>query len=247
MRKKIVAGNWKMNTTVQEGVDLVSSLLKGLDSIESNDVQVVVIPPFTHLARISEKIGKDSSILLGAQNCFHQPEGAYTGEISCEMLQNLGVSFVLVGHSERREYFGEKGEMLTLKLKEVLRLGMVAVYCCGEPLQEREEARHFKYVEDQIRDCLFPLNPEDISNIVVAYEPVWAIGTGKVASPKQVDEMHRVIRTALSSRFTEDLASKISHPLRGKCNFRLLSISSRPRPRGWRTRGGGKPQVGRIC
>ncbi|GAB1472613.1 triose-phosphate isomerase [Bacteroidota bacterium] len=203
MRRRIVAGNWKMNTTVNEGIQLVNevnSLLKESDT----DTEVVVAPPFTHLAAIAAVIsGPGSRIALSAQNCAAYESGAYTGEVSAGMLASLGCKYVIIGHSERREYFLESNPVLLAKIKLVLSKGMSPIFCIGERLEERESNSHFDVVAGQIKEVLFNLNESDVKKIVLAYEPVWAIGTGKTATSEQAEEMHAFIREITAQKFPE--------------------------------------------
>jgi len=201
MRRRIVAGNWKMNTTVNEGIQLVNevnSLLK--ESV--TETEVVVAPPFTHLAAIAEVIaGTESRVALSAQNCAAYESGAYTGEVSAKMLAALGCKYVIIGHSERREYFLESNQVLLAKIKLVLSNGMSPIFCIGERLEERESNSHIDVVAGQLKEVLFNLNESDVKNIVLAYEPVWAIGTGKTATSEQAEEMHAFIREIIAQKF----------------------------------------------
>lgn len=215
MRKKIVAGNWKMNTTPQEGVNLVREILEGVGEI-SSDVKVVIAPPFTHLSTIKKEI-EDSSIVLAAQNCADHLNGAFTGEISAPMLKAVGCECVIIGHSERREYYGENEETLVKKLNILLEADLIPIYCVGEKLSEREDKRHFAVVEAQIKSVLFGLSDSDMQKVVIAYEPVWAIGTGKTATPEEAQEMHQFIRSVLSDKFG-DISQDISILYGGSMN-----------------------------
>lgn len=201
MREKIVAGNWKMNTTVAEGELLVKQLIF-LSKDFNPEVGVIVAPPFTHLSHISNIIKSEkSSIALAAQNCAFMESGAYTGEVSVNMLKELGCEYVILGHSERREYFGESSEILLKKINLVISAGMKPIFCVGEKLEERESKQHFEVVSAQIKEVLYKLRGVEFANVVVAYEPVWAIGTGKTATSDQAEEMHAFIRRVIGDKF----------------------------------------------
>jgi len=209
MRQKIVAGNWKMNTTPDEGMILLSAILKNSSSLQTQNKQVIIIPPFTHLALFSE-ILTHSSVKLGAQNIFHETSGAYTGEVSANMIKNAGAKYVLIGHSERRQYFNEGNTLLSKKILLALSTDLLPIYCCGEIEKEREAGLHFEVIQKQIEEGLFHLQTADIQKIIIAYEPVWAIGTGKNASPEQANEIHRFIRNLLSKKYSDNIADNIS-------------------------------------
>ncbi len=201
MRRKIAAGNWKMNTTIEEGIALVTSL-EALMASEKCKCDVIVAPPFTHLYPVASAIAdKKSCIALAAQNCAAYESGAYTGEVSAAMLASVGCEYVIIGHSERREYFSEESETLLKKIRLVISNGMNPIYCVGEKLEERESGNHFNVVATQIKEVLFNLDEEGMKRVIVAYEPVWAIGTGKTATSTQAEEMHSFIRRVISEKF----------------------------------------------
>ncbi|MFA6334048.1 MAG: triose-phosphate isomerase [Bacteroidales bacterium] len=203
MRKKIVAGNWKMNTLLPEG-ELLVRQLEFLTKELNSDVEIIVCPPFTHLASIGKLVKEnDMAISLGAQNCADQESGAYTGEVSVKMLSNVGCKYVILGHSERREYYGETSEKLYKKINLVLNEGMMPIFCVGERLEERESGRHFEVVSEQIKEVLYKLRGVELDKVIVAYEPVWAIGTGKTATSDQAEEMHAYIRRVIADKFGE--------------------------------------------
>lgn len=218
MRKKIVAGNWKMNLNFDEGQKLTSEIVNMLKDENVKDVTVVLNPPFPHLYPVKKLIGDTPNLYLGSQNCSDKASGAYTGEISAGMLTSFGVKFVILGHSERREYFKESNELLTAKTRQALDNGLTPIFCCGEPLEIREAGTHETYVTQQLTESLFGFSPEDMAKIVIAYEPIWAIGTGKTASSDQAQEMHAAIRKHLASKFGQDLANNISILYGGSCN-----------------------------
>jgi triosephosphate isomerase (TIM) len=214
-RKKIVAGNWKMNKTYQDALALVNDIKsKKL----ADDVQVVLAPPSVFCESVGHLLEGNKQIALGAQNCYHVERGAYTGETSVEMLKSIGVQYVIVGHSERREYFKENSEMLVKKIDLLLANDITPIYCCGEPLPIREKAKHVRYVSKQIKDELYHLDHDSIKKVVVAYEPIWAIGTGLTASPEQAQEMHAAIRKVLQKKYGKVTSNGISILYGGSCN-----------------------------
>jgi triosephosphate isomerase (TIM) len=204
-RTRIVAGNWKMNTTYEDGRDLAKSVI---DKLASTEVKVVLCPPFTHLKIVHNVVNGIHNLFLGAQNCHQSDSGAFTGEVSASMLQAVGVRYVILGHSERREYFNENDALIAQKVDQALRHGMIPIFCCGEKWEVREKNEHANLVASQVSNALSHLSPEDFKKVVVAYEPVWAIGTGHTASPEQAQEMHAHIRQTLAKHFGEELANK---------------------------------------
>ncbi|WKN33162.1 triose-phosphate isomerase [Porifericola rhodea] len=209
MRKKIVAGNWKMNKNLEEGQALASEVKHMAEDELSGDVQLIMCTPFIHLSTLKGLL-KGSAIGLGAQNCSEHESGAYTGETSVDMLKSVGVEYVILGHSERREYFNESNELLAKKLDTTLKSQLTPIFCCGEPLEIREKEEQNKYVQQQIEESLFHLSAEEVSKVVIAYEPIWAIGTGKTASAEQAQEMHAVIRKQLEGKYGKEVADSIS-------------------------------------
>ncbi|HBX53327.1 MAG: triose-phosphate isomerase [Bacteroidetes bacterium RIFOXYA12_FULL_35_11] len=217
MRKKIVAGNWKMNTTIQEGIALVNELQKLIHDGNIGSANVIIAPPFTHLSEIIN-VTKNSVIKVSAQNCANELKGAFTGEVSVAMLQSIGVSHCLIGHSERRSYYHEDNAMLNKKVKLALQAGITPIFCCGEVLKEREEGKLFEVIKSQISEALFDLSADDYSKIIIAYEPVWAIGTGVTASPAQAQEMHAFIRNLITEKYGKQIADETSLLYGGSCN-----------------------------
>ena len=215
MRKFIVAGNWKMNTTVPEGVALAKAVVEKAKDLPAN-VELVVAPPFTHLAPVAEVL-KGSKVALSAQNCADHEKGAYTGEISVGMLTSLGCKYTILGHSERRQYYGETDEKLVVKTKLALEAGLKVILCVGENLDEREAGKHFQVVTDQTKAVLYELAPEQLKDIVIAYEPVWAIGTGKTATAAQAEEIHACIRNVVAAKFGLDAAEDLTILYGGSC------------------------------
>lgn len=207
MRKTIIAGNWKMYKTIGEAIELANGLKRELFDLDQ-DIDIVICPPFTSLSEISEIIA-DSNIQLGAQDVHWQDEGAFTGEVSSLMLKEVGVKFVIVGHSERRQYFGETNESVNKKIKAVLKQGLSPIACVGETLNEREEDKTFKVLDDHIQNGLKDINSQDILNVIIAYEPVWAIGTGKNATAQQAEEAQKYIRELLTKMYNKDIASNV--------------------------------------
>jgi len=213
MKQKIVAGNWKMNTNLQEGKDLSVDIIR---SVKNDDVKVIIIPPFTHLSNIINETN-NSFVSIGAQNCAAYEKGAYTGEVSAEMLKSIGIEYVLIGHSERRAYFNETNEILKQKLDIALKNQLLPIFCCGEMLEERNSNNHFSVVKQQLKESLFHLKNYDLIKLIIAYEPVWAIGTGLTASPKQAEEMHAFIRKVIQEQYGNDIANNISILYGGSC------------------------------
>ncbi|MEQ9466969.1 MAG: triose-phosphate isomerase [Ekhidna sp.] len=210
MRKQIVAGNWKMNCTLPEGKKLASEVIHMVEDEVNNNAEVVLIPPFIHLTGIFNLIGSSSKISLGAQNCHQSQSGAYTGEVSAAMLVSCGATYVILGHSERREFFGETDELLAEKVSFALENNLTPIFCCGERLEVREAGDHESLVDTQVEKALFGLSEDQIRKVVIAYEPVWAIGTGKTASAEQAQEMHAFIREQLSAKYSREVADSIS-------------------------------------
>lgn len=213
MRKKIVAGNWKMNKTLSEGLELARTVNR---QVEENDVTVILCTPFIHLTEVNKIITKDS-LFLGAQNCAAEASGAYTGEVSAQMIRSTGADYVIIGHSERRSYYHEDDEMLHKKVKLSLEYNLIPIFCCGEVLKERQAGSYMQVVKTQIENALFSLTPEDFSKIVVAYEPVWAIGTGVNATSEQAQEMHKLIRNLIAEQFGNHIADSTSILYGGSC------------------------------
>ena len=199
MRKKIVAGNWKMNTTPVEGVELFKGIVAKKGEVCSC-VNFFVALPFTDLSEIV-KLSRGTGIGVGAQNCAAEAKGAYTGEVSAEMIASLGVEYVILGHSERRQYYGETSETLNKKMAQAYANNLTPIYCVGENLEEREAGKHFDVVRQQVEEVVFNLTPEQFSKLIIAYEPVWAIGTGKTATADQAQEIHAYIRKVLAEKF----------------------------------------------
>jgi|SRR6056297_1713812 len=214
MRKNIVAGNWKMNKTFSEGVELIQQILSQAESVK--DVELIIAPPFILTAEAS-KVLQESAVKLASQNCSNHQEGAYTGEISASMIKSAGAEYVILGHSERRKYFKETNEIINEKMKITLENRLKPIVCCGEVLKEREQEEHFKIVNNQIKEMFDGINPASLKNIIIAYEPVWAIGTGKTATPEQAQEMHQFIREKIKNSYGSQIANDISILYGGSC------------------------------
>ncbi len=217
MRKKIVAGNWKCNTTVDAGVELAKAVMAAVKESGDPEVQVVVCPPFVHITKVVESVD-NQQVKVGAQNCAAEAKGAFTGEVSAEMVKSTGAAYVILGHSERREYYGETSAILNKKLALALANGLTPIYCCGEPLAIREAGTQNEYVKNQLDETIFQLSEEDFRKLVIAYEPIWAIGTGKTASSAQAQEMHAYLRSAIAARFGAEVAEATSILYGGSCN-----------------------------
>ena len=209
MRKKVVAGNWKMNKNLDETKKLIKQIKKGTKKKIGKETRVIVAPNFVNL-NTAIKRTKKSKIEVAAQNMHQSKSGAFTGETSAEMLTSLGLELVILGHSERREYFGETNEVLAEKVTAALNNKLEVIFCFGEVLEDRKSENHFKVVENQLKEGLFHLKEGDFSNIILAYEPVWAIGTGETASPEQAQEMHAFIREVMAKEYSNEVAENIS-------------------------------------
>jgi len=216
MPQKIVAGNWKMNNTIDEGLKLTSEIVNMVEDEVSSDVKVILAPPFVHLSQVKNLIKESQKLFLSAQNCSQHASGAYTGEVSAGMLKSVGAQYIIIGHSERREYFNETNEQLAQKVDATLANGLTPIFCCGEPLEIREAATYIDYVQNQLRESLFHLPADAFKKIIIAYEPIWAIGTGETATSGQAQEMHAAIRTFLAAKYG-DAAKETSILYGGSC------------------------------
>jgi triosephosphate isomerase len=218
MRQKIVAGNWKMNKTFEEANVLASELMGMVADEVKGNVRVIFCVPFPYLVSIKNLLGNNTRIAVGAQNCSEHESGAYTGEVSAPMLKSMNIPYVILGHSERRQYFGEDGKLLAKKVDTALKNGLTPIFCCGEPLEVREKNEHEKLVKQQVEESLFHLDAASLQKIVIAYEPVWAIGTGKTATAQQAQDMHAVIRKHLAAKYGQGVADSISILYGGSVN-----------------------------
>ena len=216
MRRKVIAGNWKMNNDLKETQNLISKLSSGL-SMDNLNCDVIVCPPFTSLIEAYTLL-KDTKIKLGAQNMHFESSGAFTGEISATMLRSVGCEYVILGHSERRTIFGETDELINNKIKKANSSGLKPIFCVGELLEEREAGITEKVIEKQIRSGLKDISSEEMGKVIIAYEPVWAIGTGKTASPEQAQEVHKFIRSLINEKYGDSISDKIVIQYGGSVN-----------------------------
>lgn len=216
IRRKIVAGNWKMNTTEAQALSLVDGILAHLD--KNTDTKVIVCPPFTFIQALHKHLSAFPKLKLGAQNCSEFVSGAYTGEISAQMLRSVGCDYVIVGHSERRTCFDETSDQLAQKIKRALENNLSPIFCIGEKLEERNAEKHFDVVKTQVTSVLKNFSDKELSHLILAYEPVWAIGTGVTATSAQAQEMHAFIRKTISELFNPNFANDLSILYGGSCN-----------------------------
>ncbi|MCF8370674.1 MAG: triose-phosphate isomerase [Bacteroidales bacterium] len=216
MRKKIVAGNWKMNNSFNRGIELATEINKLVRKQDEHNVTVILSPPYIHLAEIARIIDKDV-VSVAAQNCAAEPKGAFTGEVSAKMIKSTGAQYIIIGHSERRQYYCEDNPVLKQKVLRALENSLTPIFCIGELLSERESGNHFKVVKSQLEEALFDLPANAFGKIVVAYEPVWAIGTGVTASSAQAQEMHAFIRLTIADKYGKEMADSISILYGGSC------------------------------
>lgn len=208
MRRNIVAGNWKMNKTLDEGLRLIGAINTNAKKTDVNGVQIILATPFIHLAKAVEEAV--SPVRIAAQNCASEESGAYTGEVSAKMIRSTGTEYVILGHSERRAYYGETDEVLAKKVNMAIANKLHPIFCIGEVLHERESGNHFEVVKSQLEKGLFHLSEKEFKRVILAYEPVWAIGTGKTASPEQAQEMHAFIRKTVAEHYDATLADELS-------------------------------------
>ena len=216
MRKNIVAGNWKMNKTLSEGISFINELKTALAG-KSLSCDVIIGAPFIHLASIAKE-AEGSPVAIAAENCANKAEGAYTGEVSAAMVASTGARYVILGHSERRAYYHEDGAILTEKVRLALDNGLAPIFCIGEVKEEREAAKHFEVVEAQLEEAVFSLSAEDFKKVILAYEPVWAIGTGLTATSAQAQEIHAHIRKLIASKYNAQIAEDCTILYGGSCN-----------------------------
>ena len=218
MRKKIVAGNWKMNKTAEEAKALLSEVVNMIKDEVTTDVTVVLCPPAIYLTMFRQYVAAGGKVMLGAQNCHEKASGAYTGEISAPMLQSIGVEYVILGHSERRQYFGETNAQLAEKVNITLDNGLTPIFCCGESRDLRENGNYDAFVKNQLTESLFHLSAESFGKVVIAYEPIWAIGTGLTASSGQAQDMHFELRRHIADQYGDAVAQETSILYGGSAN-----------------------------
>jgi triosephosphate isomerase len=218
MRKKIVAGNWKMNLSLQEGISLFSEIVNMVKDEVRGEQEIVVCSPFIHLASLSSYSKSQNNIHLGAQNLSNEEKGAFTGEISALQIKSTGASHVIIGHSERRAIFNETNEVLSQKVDKAIEHQLTPIFCVGETQEERESGSFFEILKEQLKEGVFHLSGEDFSKIILAYEPVWAIGTGLTASPDQAQEVHAFIRKEIANQYSQEIADSTSILYGGSCN-----------------------------
>lgn len=216
MRKNIVAGNWKMNTSLPEGIQLAKDVRSSIEG-KNLKCEVILGVPFTHLSEVVKAVA-DSPIKVAAENCASESKGAFTGEVSAEMVASTGATYVILGHSERRQYYHETSDILKKKVELALANQLKPIFCIGEVLEEREAGKHFEVVERQVKEALFDLSESDFKNIVLAYEPVWAIGTGKTATSDQAQEIHAHIRKVIADKYGEAIADNTTILYGGSAN-----------------------------
>ncbi|WP_026899329.1 triose-phosphate isomerase [Daejeonella oryzae] len=218
MRKNIIAGNWKMNMDYTTGIGLFSEIVNMVNDEVMGDQQVIVCPPYIHLNGMAQLAKSQNNISVGAQNCHQADKGAYTGEISAEMIQSVGVKYVILGHSERRQYFNESNTLLAEKVNSALKNNLKPIFCIGETLDQRNSNSHFEIIKNQLQEALYHLLETEFQNIILAYEPVWAIGTGLTATPDQAQEVHAFIRKEIEEKFGQSAAENVSILYGGSCN-----------------------------
>ncbi len=216
MRRNILAGNWKMNTTISEGTKLFNSIEERAYSFSDKNIELIIAPPYTHLAVMD--IGNSKNLSLAAQNCSSKENGAYTGYVSAEIIKSVGAKSVIIGHSETRKHSGETNSTLKKKVDIAIEKGLNVIYCCGESEQDRKQNRHKEVIEVQVTEALFHLSQADFGKVIVAYEPIWAIGTGITASPEQAQNMHAFLRELISNVYNTVIANETSIIYGGSCN-----------------------------
>ncbi|MFL5762977.1 MAG: triose-phosphate isomerase [Bacteroidia bacterium] len=216
MRRKVVAGNWKMNMSLQQGLQLVDDILR--TAAPSEQILKIIAPPYIHLSAVHQKISSRNDIALAAQDCHNMAAGAYTGEVSASMVASAGAEFVIIGHSERRQYAGENSDLLVQKVNIAIANGLSPIFCLGESIEQRNANTHLEAIRLQLKEGLFHLSPADIRNVLIAYEPVWAIGTGVTATSHQAQGVHHFIRQEINKKYGKDISENITILYGGSCN-----------------------------
>lgn len=224
MRKKIIAGNWKMNMLKQEAENLIQGILNAYNLYQLSDKkEVIIAPPFPYLINCVNQLENIENIFVAAQNCSEHEQGAYTGEVSAKIIASTNTTHVIIGHSERRQYFNESDAILLQKIKQALQQQLTPIFCCGESLINREQNDYFTFIKAQLDNCIFLLDEIDFKKIIIAYEPIWAIGTGKTATPQQAQEIHAFIRNEIANRFNQETAQQTSILYGGSVNAKNAS------------------------
>ncbi len=218
MRQKIIAGNWKMNNTLAQGIQLVDEIIQKASEAPSATVLKIIAPPFIHIATIADKLKSETGFEVAAQNCHQLQQGAFTGEVSAEMIFSAGAKYVIIGHSERRSYFGENNNLLVQKINAALAANLIPIFCLGESLEERNSNNHLEAVKQQLKEALFHLSAADFVKLIIAYEPVWAIGSGITATTHQAQGMHHFIRSEINKKYGKEVSENISILYGGSCN-----------------------------
>jgi len=218
MRQKIVAGNWKMNKTHAQGIQLVDEIIMKSSKQPSANVLKIIVPPFTHLATVEDQVRSHADFAVAAQNCHHLQTGAYTGEVSAEIIASTGAKYVIIGHSERKLYFGENNTLLSQKVNAALAANLIPIFCIGESSDERNANKHLETVKQQLKEALFHLSPADFGKLIIAYEPVWAIGTGVTATNHQAQGMHHFIRSEINKKYGKEISDIVPILYGGSCN-----------------------------
>lgn len=219
MRKKIIAGNWKMNLKKEDAFTLVDNIVAGYQRLGLSENKIMLLAPsFVYLNFAQEKIENKEHLYIAAQDCSVHNSGAYTGEVSAMMLQSIGISYCIIGHSERRQYHNEDAEILYLKIKQAIANQIIPIFCCGEDLETRTQEQYFDFIKRQLETCIFKLEEEDFNKIIIAYEPIWAIGTGKTATVAQAEEMHAYIRKLIEEKYNKQIAHNTSILYGGSVN-----------------------------
>ena len=217
MTKNLIIANWKMNLQPEEVKKLTTNIIKGITNNITESEKILCVP-FLYIETVRKLINETKNIFVGAQNCNENKNGAFTGEVSCEMLNSIGVKHIIIGHSERREYYYESDEIIEKKIFQAINNNMLPIFCCGETLEARENNSYFDYVESQIDKSLFGLNLDQISKIIIAYEPIWAIGSGKVPQLSEIEEMHKFIRKKINEKYSKTVSQNISILYGGSVN-----------------------------
>jgi triosephosphate isomerase len=211
VRKKVIAGNWKMHLTKTEAHDLVNAIISNHQELGLNENKICILAPsFVYLDSVVRQLASVPYIFVASQNCSEHGQGAFTGEVSVKMLQSIGVQYIIIGHSERRQYFNETDDILLQKIRQTLEQNLQPIFCCGEPLEIRENLQYFDFIKLQLEACLFRLSEAEILQTIIAYEPVWAIGTGKTSTPAQAQEVHQFIRNCIKEKYNASTAEQIS-------------------------------------